>query len=161
MDIKVRDAGDLKQVARQLRDVADGKELRRELTGGIRKVLQPVAARVRAVYRAQPSRHRGGRSLRGALAKATRVEVRTSGRMAGARIRVDGRKLPAGDKALPRYVEAEKRPWNHPVFGDRDTWVTQVARPTFYAVVTPHADDAGRAIDQVIADVKQKLERGR
>jgi hypothetical protein len=163
MPISIRDTGDLKAVTRQLRAQADGKELVKELRTGLREVLNPIRDEVKAAYRASPSarggvRRRGG-SLRGALARATRVEVRTSGKMAGARLRVDGRKMPAGQRSLPAYREGYKRPWRHPVYGDRDTWVSQAARPVFDRTVSRHEADADRAVDEVLDGIRRKLER--
>jgi hypothetical protein len=164
VQVTFRDAGDLKQLNRQLREVADGKQLRKELTGAIRTVLNPVKTEVQAAYRAGPSgrgkaRRKGG-SLRGALAKATKVEVRTTGKMAGARVRVDGRKMPPGMGSLPAMYEGEKR-WRHPVFGNPDVWVAQTSHPSFYRTVQPYEDFVGRAIDGIFEGVRAKLERGR
>lgn len=162
---QIRPTNDLREVAKELRAVADGKALRKELTGGMRDVLRPVLGQARAAWRAVASgdaRKTGGRAdLRTLLAKATRMEVRTSGKQAGVRLRVDGRKMPDGLKALPGYAEGERTRWRHPVFGNRETWVTQQAFPTFYRTVEPHRDDVSRAIDQVLADVKAKIERQR
>jgi hypothetical protein len=165
MRTTIRDAGDLKAVNRQLRQQADGRELRKELSGALRQVLMPIRDEVKAAYRAAPStqgkaRRKGG-SLRGQLARATRVEVRTTGRMAGARIRVDGRKMPAGQRSLPAYWEGYKRPWRWPVYGNRQAWAQGRARPTFDRTVEPHEDDAGRAVDAVLDDIRRKLERRR
>jgi hypothetical protein len=167
MQVTIRDAGDLKAVTRQLRGQADGKELRKELTDAIRTVLNPIKTEVQAAYRAGPSgrgkaRRRGG-SLRGALARATRVEVRTTGKLAGARIRVDGRKMPPRLGSIPAMYEGRPRgtPWRHPVFGNRDVWVAQQSHPTFYRTVEPYEDFAGRAVDGILEGVRAKLERGR
>jgi hypothetical protein len=165
MQVKIRETGDLKRLAKDLRQVANGKELRKELTSGIRDVLRPLVPQVRAAYRGLPSgglRRSGGRAdLRVLLAKSVRVEVRTSGRMAGARIRADGRRMPDQMKSLPALVEGEKPRWRHPVFGDRAVWVDQAPSPIFYATLAPHTDRAARAINEVLDDVKRKLEAGR
>jgi hypothetical protein len=47
------------------------------------------------------------------------------------------------------------------VFGDTDTWVSQAAFPTFYETVEPHRADVGRAIDEVLEDVKRRIEAQR
>lgn len=173
--ITIRDAGDLRRIASELRQVAGGKELRKELTGGIRNALKPVAAKAKAAYKGLPEgRSRGSRSreelgdLKDLLAKAVRLEVRTSGRQAGVRIRVDGRRMPSGLKSLPRLAEGEGHAvdsrggrWRHPVFGDRETWVQQPTFPVFYRTVEPHRDEVGRAIDEVLDAVKRKLEHAR
>jgi hypothetical protein len=130
----------------------------------MRDALRPVVRKAQAAWRAVPpgeatkSRERAALGdLRALLAKATRLEVRTSGRMAGVRIRVDGRKMPSGMRALPGYAEGERPRWRHPVFGDPDTWVSQPSFPT----VEPHRDNVGRAIDDVLEDVKRKIEAQR
>lgn len=164
--VAIRDTGDLKRLARQLRDVEDGKELRKELTGGIRKALRPIVPLVRAAYLNNPA-FAGKRSrtraiqpdLRVLLAKATRVEVRTAGKLAGARLRVDGRRMPAGMKSLPKYYEGYKPRWRAPVFGNRDVWAQYKARPTFDRIVEPHEDDVRREINAVLESIRRKLER--
>lgn len=165
---QIRPTNDLREVAKELRTIADGKALRKELTGGIRDVLRPVARQAQAAFRALPdgptrkTRARAGLGeLTTLLAKATRLEVRTSGKLAGVRVRVDGRRMPSGMKALPGYAEGERARWRHPVFGDRETWATQQAFPTFYRTVEPHRDEVSRAIDRVLEDVKRKIEAQR
>lgn len=162
--VGIVDAGDLKRLNRQFRDVEDGKELRKELTGGLRGVLNPIRDQVKAAYRSNPSTGgkagRGGGSLRGLLAKATRVEVRTTGKLAGARLRVDGRKMPDQMKSLPAYWEGYKPRWRWPVYGNREAWAQGRARPTFDRIVEPSEDDAFRAAERVVDGVRRKLERG-
>ena len=169
MGFRIRDTGDLKRLNKQLLELADGKEVRAELRTGLRNVLRPVVPEVRAAYRAGPSRGHASASkarqqqpdLRAVLAKATRVEVKTAGRQAGARIRVDGRKMPPGMGRVPRYYEGTVARWKHPVFGrgDVSTWVVQRGRPTFYPVVRRHEAQARRAVEQVVSQIKAKLER--
>lgn len=173
MDIRVRDAGDLRRLAKDLRGVADGKELRKELTGALRTVLRPVAKQVKAAYLAGPSQGHSSRSfrsrnapgIRASLAKATRVEVRTAGKLAGARLRVDGRKMPPRLGSIPRMYEGggSAGRWRHPVYGphESEAWVQQPSRPTFYRTIEPYEDFAGRAVDGILEGVRDKLERSR
>lgn len=168
MQVQVRDTGDLKRLARDLRGVADGKALRKELTQGLRGALRPAQRTVQAAYRASPG-YPGRRARSRAqqpplhllMARATRVEVRTTGRQAGARLRVDGRRLPDRMKALPRYREGYKPRWRHPVFGDRRTWAAQRPVRLFDALVRPHEREADRAVKRVLDRVRAKLERRR
>jgi hypothetical protein len=171
MRVTIKDSGDLKAISKQLRTVTDGKQLRKELTGGMRDALRPAVTQVKAAYLAQPgftgkrSRSRARQpDLRTLLAKSVRLEVRLAGRMAGARIRADGRRMPPGMRALPRYWEGEGRPWRHPIFGHRgglsalNRWVAQPSRPTFYRTVEPHEPQIRRQIDAVFERVRRKLE---
>jgi hypothetical protein len=164
MRVEIGDSDDLRRLNKQLRQQADGKELRKELRTAFRAVMNPIRDEVKAAYRTAPAyegrRFRQGPSLRSLLASATKVEIRTTGKMAGVRLRVDGRKMPAGMRSLPAYYEGYKRPWRHPVYGDTETWRAQPARPTFDRTVEPHEDEAGRAIEGVIEGVRRKLERG-
>jgi hypothetical protein len=162
--VELVDTGDLKAVTRALGKFADGKVLKRELSQGMRDVLRPVVEQVKAAYRSAPSmgRPHQGPSLRGLLAKATRMEVRTAGKLAGARVRVDGRRMPPGMRALPKAHEGVKR-WRHPVFGDRETWVQQRSHPTFGPTVERAVSeaDAVREIERVVGRIFDRIERAR
>jgi hypothetical protein len=163
--IEIRTTGDLKRINRELRKVADGKQLGTDMTKASKKVLTPVAAEVKAHYLTQPAfqgrRTREGKPLHLLLAKATKVEVRRTGRLAGARVRVDGRRMPSGMRSLPAYWEGSKPRWRWPVYGDRQHWATGHARPGFDRIVEPSAPRVRREIDQVLQQVKRKLEAGR
>ena len=163
----IKDTGDLKRLNRQLGKVADGKALRKELSGGFRKALKPVVPKLRAAYLANPghtgqrSRTRAGQpNLRTLLAKSVRLEIRGSGRFAGARIRADGRKMPDGMKALPKYYEGEIARWRAPVYGNRSAWAQYRARPTFFRTVEPEEPAVSKAIGAVLDRVRDKLEKG-
>jgi hypothetical protein len=167
-DIVIRDNRTFRAINDAFREASNGKQLRKELTTEVRAVLRPLVPEVRGAYKAQPaygrphSRSRREQPpLRTLLAKATRVEVRFTGKRAGARIRVDGRRMPDGMKSLPAYWEGEKPRWRWPVFGDREVWVQGHARPTFYRVVEPHVPDAQRAIDAAASAVLKRIERAR
>lgn len=167
MKFEIRDAGDLKAVNKQLRQQADGKQLAKDLTGALRDVLNPIRDQVKAAYRAQ-SGYQGKRSRSRAeqpplhllLARATKVEVRRTGKLAGARLRVDGRRMPPGMRSLPQYWEGYKPRWRWPVYGDRDTWAQGRARPIFDRTVEPYEDFAGRAVDGILEGVRARLEAG-
>lgn len=171
----IKDGGDLKLLNKALRQQADGKQLRKELTSAFRAVLRPIAREVQAAYRAAPSEghdtashgRRDQPDLRQLLAKATKVEVRLSGKQAGARIRVDGRRMPDRMKSLPAYWEGEGGPrggasrWRHPVYGDRDTWVQQPSRPTATPIFAKAEKPAHREVEQVLNGMRLKLEGNR
>ncbi len=168
LTVTILDSKDLRDLNRAFKGVADGKELRKELTSGLRNVLKPIVPEVRAAFKASPSMGHGGMShaqanrpdLRALLAKATRVEVKLAGRAAGARIRVDGRRLPSGMRGLPKAWEAEGGArWRHPTWGNRGRWVQQRSRPLFYRIVAPKAEPAAREIEQIANRIVKKLER--
>ncbi len=164
MDVRITDNGDLRRLSKALRQYGDGKRLRSRSVKAIRAEVTPIAREVRAAYRAGPSKggpKTPGRaqygSLRNLLAKAVRVEVRLSGRQAGVRIRVDGRKMPPGMGSLPAAYEGSER-WVHPAWGGQR--VVQAPHPTFYRVVRRHSPDVRRRIDQVAGDVAREITKG-
>src|SRR6266545_811460 len=166
--VTILDSKDLRDLNRAFKNVADGKALRKELTSGLRNVLRPIVPEVRAAFKASPLMGHGGMShaqadradLRALLAKATRIEVKLTGKQAGARIRVDGRRMPSGLRGLPKAWEAEGGArWRHPTWGNRQRWVQQRSRPLFYRIVAPRAEGAVREVEQIANQVVRKLER--
>jgi hypothetical protein len=166
-------SNDLKQLGRDFRQASNGKELRKAFNRQVSGVLRPVVGQVKAAYLASASgghqsasRARQGQpDLRGLLAKATVMQVRTSGKQAGVRIAVRGKKMPSGLRSLPRYWEGEpttagRGRWRHPVYGRRDTWVQQPSRRTFTPVVEPHLPQVTAAVQRARDEVARKLERG-
>ncbi|MET9086167.1 hypothetical protein ABZX77_30550 [Streptomyces sp. NPDC004237] len=156
MSILVRDSGDMRRIARELRRMDDA-ELKKRFRRELRKAAAPLVPVVRASIRGIPSKRAyspGG--LRGTLAKATRLEVKTTGREAGVAIRVDGRKMPAHMKSLPSMVEGKKR-WRHPVFGNREVWVDQPKHPYFYNVVRVAGPASRRAVNKVLDGISRDI----
>lgn len=152
-DFEMRTGRNLQRIAAELRRM-DNKQLKLEFSREIRAAARPMVPAVKSAIHQIPSK-RGYTSsgLRGRMVKAVKLEARTTGRDAGVRIRVDGRKMPSGDKNLQSYMEGVKKPWRHPVFGNRDVWVTQPPKPYFFKTVDPMgqrtARDVNRAIDRV------------
>lgn len=162
MQVTIRDTGDLRAVSKALKQASNGKELGQQLRRELRAEIRPIVAKVKTAWRTAPSAghpRRGQPDLRRLLAKATGGQVRLTGREAGVRVRTDGRKLPAGMKALPTYAEGTKRPWRHPVFGDTDTWVTQRPFPQFFDAVRPDEDRARREVERAVAAVFKQIVR--
>jgi hypothetical protein len=163
MQMVLADSGDLKAISKALRGHADGKRLRKELVAELKVTARPMEARVKAAWLAAPSRNQpnvGGQDLRRLLAKATWTQARLTGKEAGVRVRSDGRKMPNRMKALPGYAEGiRRRPWRHPVFGDRGSWVTQRPFPRFYAAANPDEARARRAVTAAVDKVYDAIER--
>lgn len=135
----------LRTVARRLReaDKVQAAEFRRNL----RAAAAPMVPAVRAAIAALPSKQEGPRAgeLRAAMSKATKLYIRTSGRLTGVVVMVDGSKMPSGQRSLPAYEEGTKPRWRHPTFG-HDPWKDQVPHPYFYRTVAPYGEAARVAI---------------
>src|SRR5947209_4575786 len=129
VELRVHDE-DLKALARRLRQLEDGKQLRKDLVRGLREAVKPAVDAAKASIRSMPTsgRRHAGPGLRAGVARAVTVQVRTSGRSAGVRVRA--RKTPG----LRGFANAPKRlnrqaGWRHPVMGDREAWVSQRGKP--------------------------------
>jgi len=171
MQVVINDGGDLRRLAADLRRVGDSGALRRRLTRGIRDAVKPVVPQVRAAYLASSGGRRVGKrtyttpkrtrqvriGLRASLARAVTVQVRTSGREAGVIVRVAGKKMPDGMGRIPKLWEGDARPWRHPLFGDREYWYPQSARPVFYPVVRAYAPVVRSAVRRVAAEVVAEM----
>jgi hypothetical protein len=170
MQVTLHDAGDLKAVSKALRKHEDGKAIRLHLTRELTEITRPIVSRVKAAWLSAPSRghgfstgaRRSQPNLRTLLAKATRSERRLTGKMAGVRVRTDGRKMPAGMKALPGYAEGiRRRPWRHQVYGNPEVWVTQDPFPRFYQAAQPNEAQARQAASDAVGRVFTEIARAR
>jgi len=152
----LRHGNDLRRISRELRSM-DNKEIKKRFTKELRAAAKPLVPVVRSSIRSIPSkRGYSPQGLRGQLARATRLEVKTVGRQAGVAIRVDGRKMPSHMKGLPKAVEGKKR-WRHPVFGHREVWVQQPPQPYFYKVVRAAGPASRRAVSRVLDGVTRDI----
>ncbi|MFF5988137.1 hypothetical protein [Prauserella flavalba] len=98
-----------------------------------------------------------GRGLRSSVARAVGTQVRSGGRSASVRIRVNSRQLPPDQQQLPGYMNTGS--WRHPVFGNRNTWVAQTARPKewFDRPMRKHGVRIRRRAVQVVGDIKREI----
>ncbi|MFB7595763.1 hypothetical protein [Streptomyces sp. NPDC056160] len=155
--LELRTGKDLKRVAAELRRM-NNKQLKQEFTKELRSAARPLVPAVRQAIRQIPSkRGYSADGLRGRMSKAVKLEVRTVGKDAGVRIRVDGRKMPSHEKALQAYMEGVKKPWRHPVFGNREVWVKQDPKPYFFKTVQPLGVGARVQVNRAIDRVAKKI----
>lgn len=141
-EISVTVTPDLAAVTAHLKKYAEGggKELKKQLAREMRAVGDQVVnaeksavgrTKIKGVKSGGSVRHKRGGStgsgtgIRGPVAASIKRRNRLSGRVVGVEVRAAGGGLPWKRAALA--VSLGK--WRHPVFGDRDTWVTQVAFP--------------------------------
>lgn len=156
MSIRLQRGDELRRVSREQRRM-DNPEIKKRFRKELRAAAAPLVPRVRSSIRSIPSgRGYSPQGLRGQMARATRLEVKTSGRQAGVAIRVDGRKMPSHMKSLPSMVEGKKR-WRHPVFGNREVWVSQPSQPYFYNVVRTAGPASRRAVNKVLNGITKDI----
>jgi hypothetical protein len=116
----------LDSLVRAIRAEADGKQLRKELAKGMREALKPAAAEAKSAIMGMSSAglRSGGPALRSAIAKKIRPEVKLGGRWSGARVKAFKTKNVRGFPNAPKRTNRASG-WRHPVWGNRDVWVTQ------------------------------------
>lgn len=154
----LRGGKDLRRISKELRRVGDGKEIKKRFSKELRVVAKPLVPVVRRSIRDIPStRAYSAAGLRGRLSRATKLEVKTSGRSAGVAIRVSGRKMPEGQGRLPAYVEGTRKRWRHPVFGNREVYAQQPAQPYFFKAVRVAGPRSRAAISKVIDGISKDI----
>lgn len=157
MSMALRGGDDLRRISRELRHVGDGKEITKRMRKELRASAQPLVPLVRSSIRSIPSsRPYRAAGLRGRMSRATRLEVKTTGKQAGIAIRVDGRKM-RGAGRLPSYVEGTRPRWRHPVYGNRGAWVQQPPRPYFYKIVKPAGLRSRFAVNRVLDQIDREI----
>ena len=157
MSVELRSGRDLTRITRELRRM-DDRELLKRFRKELRAAAKPLVPAVRASIRSIPSsRPYSAAGLRGRMARATGLEVKTTGRQAAVIIRVDGRKMPQDAKALQAYMEGTKPRWRHPVFGNRNVYVQQPPHPYFFTVMRAGGVRARVAVNRVIDQVSKDI----
>lgn len=152
------DAEALRALGRALKSEADGKELRKDLIKNLKKPLVPAVQKIKSSILAMPSSGgSAGESLRRGVAKRIRAEAKLSGRNAGVRVRA--RKTPTvrGFRDAPKRLNSRKG-WRHPVFGNRNLWVTQIGRPGFFDdPLNERKPELRRAVLEAMEDTARRI----
>lgn len=157
MDI---DTKALEEMARAMRGEG-GKRLRADLAAGLRKAMEPIRDKARAEIMSMPSGglRRGGAPLRASIAREVRAEVRIDAREPGARLVAGNNSIPRGFKQAPRRTVAA-RGWRHPVFGNKNVWVTQPGkRGWFYRPQRSGERSYREAVAKVLKEMAQRIAR--
>lgn len=154
-ELRVQGGQQLPALARRLRELG-GAPMRKRFTGTLRNSLKPVVPAVRKSALAIPVHGVKHSGLRKRLAAATAYSVRATGRGAGAIVIVSAKRMPAGEKALPYYMEGQQ-PWRHRVYG-RDVWVTQEPHPFFYRIVDQQLPRIQKDLERMLDEIARDLE---
>lgn len=110
------------------------KEIRKQLRPALKQAADPIVS-----------------AARGNASWSTRIPAAISTRVLkrGVEIRVSQKKAP---HARP-YEGLSGMTFRHPVFGDRDVWVAQRARPFLLPAVRAHRDEVRKAVTDVVEQV--------
>lgn len=114
----------LADVAKLLKNEADGKLLRRELSKALRSAADRPIAKAKSEIMAAPSRGlTTSQPLRSTVARSIKPSVRLSGRQTGVSIRQSATPNLRGFRNAGRKFN--RASFRHPVHGNRQVWVTQ------------------------------------
>jgi hypothetical protein len=159
--LEVTGEDQLRRLARDLRAQGPtGKLLRKRLRRRIIAAGKPMVRSAKENAHNIPAKGSRSTGLRDDLARATRMRVGLAARTSSVRVETTGKKMPSGKKALPKDMEGSQR-WRHPVFGDRDVWVTQPPHPYFYRAVKEHLPEVRAGVMKAVEQTAAELERGR
>lgn len=143
--IEVRGADQLTRLSKNLKD-AGRRDLERELSKGISRALKPVIASLRASAQTTLP-HRGG----------------LAARVAGSQMSISGHKQGLRLTAKNAYALAQldKGTVRHPVYGNREAWVTQKVDRGWWTRPTEAAGPrARREAQQAMDRVAREIGRG-
>lgn len=157
LQIETTGADQLRVMARRIRQVGDPRQVRKDLTKGLKDGAKPAADRVKAAAMALPARPGRGTGLRRRMAAATSVQVRTGGRDPAVAVRISRARMGA-QAALPKVTNEGH--WRHPVFGNRGRWVVQRSQPGWFDNAARSGAPAVRTeLQKVLDDMERKLSR--
>jgi hypothetical protein len=118
----------------------------------IREAAKPVVADVRAELRSGGPSETG---MRDGLAAGTRASV-SIGKKAGVTIVTSPARLPRGKQQMARSWNNNS--FRHPVFGDRQQWVSQTGNPYFESTILAHKAEFQRAVLAALQEAVREVE---
>ena len=147
-------------------------ELKKALRKRLIDLAKPVVAEVKAAELALPSK--GGEVLqtrkkkgshlgfRASLAAATKADFNGTGHGAALHVRVSTSRfltVSGRPRTLPYYMEGRrKRPWRHPVYGNKNNWVTQKSKPFLGEIVSRNKPAFALAVENAVNDVVKEIQ---
>lgn len=148
-DYEVRGAEDFLRLSKALKH-AGRTELRKELTSSLKRTARPLIGKTRAeALRRLPKR---GGLARQVAKEPQRIQVRTGARTAGVRV-VVGKRAGGAQAANRGFIR-------HPVFGNRDVWVTQSVPPGWFDdTLRDSAPEVRRGLERAIETVAEQVVR--
>jgi hypothetical protein len=178
ISLAAQNVGQYREVAKKLRE-AGRKDLRSALRKKISGAGKPVVEEVRTAVRdLRVTSHGGGAAqrrgynvgraksskaadrasrraagLRDTVARATRLQITAK----GVRFLVDSKQLPQDQRSLPRHLDSDKG-WRHPVFGNRNNWVSQKGGPYFANTIKKRAPTFRQAIVDAMDEITTQIE---
>lgn len=137
--------GDQRRAARALARTRRMSDFRaREIALKTGRTTGQVLAEHKAKQEAKAA---AGAGLRETIARAVSGSISTSNAKTGVSVtwKAAAAKMPNKQRTLPKGFNSP-RGWRHPVFGNRNVWVTQHGAPFFDTVIKKHREELGQHI---------------
>jgi len=164
--IDTKGVNGIEALGRAMKAEEDGKELRRDLTRELKKIMMPIVNEARSAITNMPSAglEHDGEPLRAAIAKRIRGEVRFSGKASGIRIKAGRKGMPRGFEHAPKRTNATGG-WRRPVWGNKEVWIVQVGSPNWFDdVMRDQRPEAKQrcldAMEETARRIKMRVSRG-
>jgi hypothetical protein len=161
------DATEFAKLTKEISTVAPDfrKAVRKQLKSAIDPVVEEVkqaALNIPASHEVGNTRKKKGENLglRASIANAVQPVINPTKKGAVAKIKVSTTKFLASSgrpRTLPYYLEGRrKRAWRHPVFGNREVWVSQRPHPFLGVTVSKHKEKFATNVVQALDDAIQE-----
>lgn len=153
------DAQRLEQVATAIRFEEDGKQLRKDMLTNLRAAVEPAIPVIKAGVMSMSGHGRVSPSLSTTVANKVRVATRLTGDRAGVRVSIGKAGMPRGFRNAPKRLNRAEG-WRHPVFGNRDVWVSQRGVPGYFDLpLQDRRDELRAAVVRAVEDMSERLAR--
>lgn len=146
---RVQDAG--KPVLQEVQEAVRTLHVTSSHGGGQKQRQRYRANRARTEKTAARALSRSAR-LRDTVAKATTLQITNR----GIRFVTRSGQLPENQRTLPRHLDNPKG-WRHPVFGNREVWVSQKGGPWFASTIQRRAPEFRAAIVQAMEETRDAI----
>lgn len=117
------------------------------LPESLRKELRP---QLRDASRHIVTDMKGRASYSRRIPRAIRMTVAFSGKKTGVNIRVSAKQAPHARVLERGNAGRHSTQFRHPVFGNKDVWVSQARRPFFFPAITAGRDRVRRNISDAV-----------
>jgi hypothetical protein len=151
--------GDDRQItalARNLKQLGDGKEVAKEFRKALQKSTQPALVKAKQAALNLPSQDKtkGAEGLRRRIVRAMSIQVKLTG---DPRVAVRISKPSLGtQRNLPRLMNTGT--WRHPVYGNTKVWVPETSRANWFDdVMKDSAPDVKRELESTIDIFEKRL----
>jgi len=143
----------LRKLAADLAAAGDGgRRFRARLRRNVVAATAPIEQEARQGWS-------GYGALGADLSAAVGTRVQSSTRVVGVSVRIRGSRMPQGKESLPPLTEG-LRAWRHPLFGNKEHWYSQAARPELGPAVKRDLPHVQAGVIAAVEETAAALEGG-